>query len=99
MSGLWGGQKRKTFHGYAAATIIGPEWRVGYLVFQAGLPKTRGNSLTGGGQIYGHEYMGWQQPLLRSYAPGILSTTGGGQIPYDPAQLAALFGGRQGISS
>jgi hypothetical protein len=95
------GQKRqrKTFHGYAAATQLRPEWYVGYLVFQAGVPRQRAGSLTGGGQIYGHEYGGFFTPVLYPNSPGVPSFTGGGQIVAMPAELLALAGGAYGIGS
>lgn len=92
-------QPRRTFHGYAAPTRFSPQWRVQALVFQAGAARLRNGSLTGGGQIYGREYQGYQQPLLSDYTPGVLSITGGGQIPAYPASLQALFGGASGTGS
>jgi hypothetical protein len=90
---------RQTFHGYAAGLLARPEWRVAGLVFQAGRPKTRGNSITGGGQIYGHEFVGMQANVLLDYSTGTLALEGSGQIPSLPAELIALFGGTAGIGS
>lgn len=87
---------RPTFHGYAAATRMRPEWRVQFLVFKAGVNETRPNSITGGGQIYGHEFLGTFEPFIVPNASGIGSIVGGGQIPGLPPSLQALFGGAQG---
>ncbi|HEY1411915.1 MAG TPA: hypothetical protein VGF36_07225, partial [Rhodopila sp.] len=88
---------RPTFHGYAAATIMRPEWRVQFLVFQAGMPHQRTGSLTGGGQIPvnipGSEgFAPWYQP----YAPGLNALVGGGQMNAVPAEIIALLGGQSG---
>lgn len=99
MLGPLGALVRKTFHGYAAATRMRPEWRVQFLVFQAGLPKTRGNSITGGGQIYGHEYMGTFMPLQLAHSAPVLNLTGSGQVVALPPELAGLYGGNAGIGS
>lgn len=100
---IWGrARTTQTFHGYAPATRWRPEWTPAFLSFQAGVPRTKGASITGGGQIYGREYraMAANAPnVLKAYAPGFYSFTGGGQIPYDPAQLQALFGGARGTGS
>lgn len=91
---------RPTFHGYAAASIMRPEWRVQFLVFQAGMPHQRTGSLTGGGQIPvnipgGAGFAPWYQP----YAPGIGSTVGGGQFPTVPPEILALLGGVAGTGA
>ena len=90
---------RPTFHGYAAATRMRPEWQTAFLVFQAGFAHLRDGSMTGGGQIYGHEYAGTFTPLIVAYAPGVGSTLGGGQLPGYPPSLQALFGGQKGTGS
>jgi len=90
---------RKTFHGYAAATRFRPEWTTGFLVFKAGANETKHASITGGGQIYGHEYAPLGSQVLHANAPGYMSITGGGQIPYDPAYIVALLGGAVGQGS
>lgn len=84
---------RLTYHGYAAPTLIAPEWTVSYLVFQAGIPRLKSASITGGGQVYGHEYLGFFRPVVKGYTPAISSLTGGGQIPSSPPFLTRLFGG------
>lgn len=93
------GPGRKSFHGYAAATRWAPQWTVAYLVFKSGAPDLRAGSVTGGGQIYGHEFQGTFQPLIGDYTPGIGSFVGGGQMPALPPYLQALFGGQQGQGS
>lgn len=90
---------RRTFQGYGAATKIAPEWTVANLVFQAGVPRSRMGSITGGGQIYGHEYQGTFQPLIAGYSPGISAIMGSGQILANPPFLTPLFGGQTGIGS
>lgn len=90
---------RPHFQGYAAALNMRPEWVTGFLVFQGGNANVRPASLTGGGQIYGHEYQGLFQPLVYPNAPGIGSMVGGGQIVGFPPSLAALYGGSQGTGS
>ena len=96
---MFGLPARKTFHGYAAATRWAPQWTVAYLVFQAGAPKLRAGSLTGGGQIYGREYGGMAQNLLMEYSNPLLAQMGSGQIVAYPPSLAALYGGASGTGS
>jgi hypothetical protein len=91
--------QRPTFHGYAVATTMRPEWRVAFLVFQGGKPHQRTGSLTGGGQIYGHEYGFQFAPWYQPYAPGLGSLVGGGQMPSIPAEIIALLGGSAGNGS
>lgn len=91
---------RPTFHGYAAASIMRPEWRVQFLVFQAGKPHQRQGSLTGGGQIPVHipggvSFAPWYQP----YAPGVGSLVGGGQMLRLPPEILSLMGGAVGTGS
>lgn len=88
----------KTFHGYSSPWW-GPTWETAYLVYQAGIPRARTASLTGGGQIYGHEFAGPFTPLYITNTPGVLSITGGGQILGLPPSLAGLFGGNRGLGS
>jgi hypothetical protein len=88
--------KWPSFNGYAKPGRYIPEWRVGNLVFQSGNPRLKASSMTGGGQIYGHEYTGDFVPLMQAYTTPIISTVGGGQIPARPSFLTALFGGAQG---
>lgn len=72
-----------------------PVWHVGHLVYQAGNPRLKRSSLTGGGFLplgtrgtRGREAPSWQ-PL----ATGLASLTGGGIIPARPNFLTRLFGG------
>lgn len=90
---------RKTFHGYAAPVRYSPQWYVGNLVFKAGAPDLKAMSMTGGGQIYGHEFAGTFQPMYKTQTPGIYSMTGPGQIPALPPSLAILYGANQGTGS
>lgn len=92
-------QTRPTFHGYAAALRMRPEWRVAFLVFQGGNPRQRKGSLTGGGQMYAHEFEGRAAMLAVPNAPGVRSLVAGGQFPAAAAALAALYGGQQGTGS
>jgi hypothetical protein len=91
--------QRKTYMGYAAPEIAHPVWHVGYMVFKAGLAELKGASITGGGQIYGHEYQGTFQPVYIANAPGLGAWTGPGQIVAYPASLAYLMGGASGAGS
>lgn len=91
--------QRKSFHGYAAPLRFAPQWRVGALVFKAGMPDLKAASITGGGQIYGREYRAYGKQVISEYTPGIASQTGGGQVNARPAFLSALFGGSQGTGS
>lgn len=90
---------RKTFHGYAAPTIGRPVWHVGYLVFQGGVPKTRGNSITGGGQIYGHELGLLTANVLKDYSTPVSAQMGSGQIVGLPPEVTVLLGGNAGVGS
>lgn len=90
---------RKTFKGYAAPTKVRPEWTVPYLVYQAGIPRSRDMSLTGGGQIYGREFQGTFTPFVVPNVSRIGSLTGGGQMPSLPPALQALLGGQHGQGS
>lgn len=97
---------RAAFHGYAPATKFRPEWTPGFLSFQGGAPNLKFASLAGGGQVYiGNQQMGrWEGVpvagnIIYAQSGKIASITGGGQIPYHPAGLQALLGGRQGVGS
>lgn len=87
----------KSFHGYTPATRLRPEWRVQFLVFQGGAAHLRTGSLTGGGQVYGHEYGAFFVPIIQQYATPIASAVGGGQVVARPGFLSALFGGSSGV--
>lgn len=94
-------ERRPHFQGYATPTKVKPEWTVPYLVFQGGVPRTRDNSLTGGGQIYGREFQAMfsQPPVIVPNRTPIVSLVGGGSLPSMPASLQALLGGAQGSGS
>lgn len=92
-------RKRSFGGGYTAAERIGPRYYVGNLVFRGGVTLQRQGSLTGGGQIYGHEFSSGFQPMLKSYSTPITNKTAGGQIAARPPFLQALFGGNVGTSS
>jgi len=91
-------QMPRHFQGYTAAQRLRPEWRVQFLVFQGGNPRLKASSMTGGGQIYGHEYGGYFQPVRKSYSTPVTSKVGGGQVAARPGFLQALFGGNVGSS-
>lgn len=76
-----------------------PQWYVGNLVFQGGLKHMRTGSLTGGGQVYGHEYQAFFQPYVMQYATPLANLTAGGQIVSVPPSLQGLIGGAQGTGS
>lgn len=86
----------KSFHGYTPATRLAPEWVTQFLVFQGGASHLRTGSLTGGGQVYGHEYGFAFEPVMQGYSTPIASALGGGQIAARPGFLTALFGGSSG---
>lgn len=90
---------RQTFHGYAVPTRLRPQWYVGYMVFQGGVPNLRKSSMTGGGQIVAQD-LGLLHPnVMKDYTPPITSSVGGGQVASRPPFLQALFGGTQGTGS
>jgi len=89
----------KAFQGYTKPSMYAPQWYVGNLVFQGGNPRQRQGSMTGGGQIYGHELEGLFQPVIVPYATPVISPVAGGQINANPAFLQALFGGASGNGS
>jgi hypothetical protein len=90
---------RPHIFGYTTPWRYQPEWYAGNLVFQAGAPRRRAESLTGGGQIYGHELGGTFQPYLTPYSTPVTNLVAGGQVNARPAFLQALFGGAVGTSS
>ena len=94
---------RPSFLGYTPATRFNPGGLgvgAGIMVFEGGVNRTKAASITGGGQIYGHEFtaMGMGNIIIAN-APGLTSMVGGGQIASRPAWLQALAGGRLGIGS
>lgn len=97
---------RAAFHGYTPATKFRPEWTPGFLSFQGGMPNLKLASLAGGGQVYiGNQQMGhWEGHfvagnIIYNQTGKIASIVGGGQIPYHPAGLQALLGGKSGVGS
>jgi hypothetical protein len=89
----------RSYQGYTAATRIGPRYHVPNLVFRGGTTLQRTGSLTGGGQIYGHEYSSGFQPYIKSYSTPVTNMVAGGQVVALPPFLQALFGGKMGTSS
>ena len=94
---IFGDAPRKTFHGYAVATQLRPTWRVQYFVYQAGDAHLRTGSMTGGGQVYGHEFAGTFSPLLTANSTPVNNYVGGGQVVSTPPEILALLGGVQGV--
>jgi hypothetical protein len=88
--------KTPSFMGYTKPGRLVPEWYTGYLVFQGGNPRQRTGSLTGGGQVYGHEYAPLFEPVIQAYSTPVTNLVAGGQIPSNPSFLQALFGGARG---
>lgn len=87
------------YMGYTRPGRLIPEWRVQFLVFQGGNSRIRLGSMTGGGQLYGHEPAGAFMPVLVNYGTPITSVVAGGQVVSKPAWLTSLFGGSSGSSS
>ena len=94
---MFGPAKRSTFHDYAAPTQLRPTWRVAYFVYQAGDARIRLGSMTGGGQVYGHEFTGMFSPLLTANSTPVNNYVGGGQVVSTPPEILALLGGVQGV--
>jgi hypothetical protein len=90
---------RSQIGSYTKPPRYAPQWYVGNLVFQGGYENIRIGSMTGGGQIYGHEYQGFQPPVIMSYATPLANLTAGGQIVAVPPSLQGLIGGSQGNGS
>jgi hypothetical protein len=91
--------RRVSFHGYETPTRNRPQWYVPWLVFQGGTSRIRIGSLTGGGQIYGHELGMPNPPVMTAYATPVASLVGGGQVVSNPPWLQALIGGQSGNGS
>lgn len=91
--------RQLSINGYTPATRIQPEWYVGQLAFKGGRNAVRPSSITGGGQMYGHEYQAFTSNVMKEYATGVDSFVGGGQMPGYPPSLLPLFGGRRGQGS
>lgn len=87
------------YHGYSRPSHLMPQWRVGMLVFQGGVPNLRMGSLTGGGQLVARPLVGTFQPYIITYGTRVQSLVGGGQVAARPGFLSALFGGTSGNGS
>ena len=82
----------------AAPELFRPEWRVGHLVFQAGVPRLKTSSLTGGGFLARKDPpAGHEQPSWQPYATPVSSFLGGGYLGSRVNFLTPL-GGNQATS-
>jgi hypothetical protein len=84
--------------GQAAAELWRPVWHVGHLVFQAGIPRLKTSSLTGGGFIARKDPpAGHEQPSWQPYATPVSSFYGSGYLASRSNFLTPL-GGNQAVS-
>ena len=72
-----------------------PRWHVGHLVYQAGVPKLKMSSLTGGGFLAENlsSYAGREAPSWQAYSVPVVSAVGAGLIPSRPNFLTGLSNG------
>ncbi len=84
---------RITPPGYGIATKVRPEWLVGYLTFQGGIPRQRMGSLTGGGQAVANLGGPPGPPVIVPNTSILTSIAGGGMLPARPFFAAPLAGG------
>jgi hypothetical protein len=70
-----------------------PVWHVAHLVYQAGVPRLRASSQTGGGFLPRKDFAGREAPMWQPYATPVSSQVGGGFAPSRPAFLQPLAGG------
>ena len=76
-----------------------PVWHVDHLVFQAGVPVLRRDSLTGGGFLPMKDgFAGKQNNVWLNYTTPVSSQVGGGALPSRPNFLTRLLGGAIGPS-
>lgn len=73
-----------------------PEWLVGHLVYQGGIPILKRSSMTGGGFLPARQWAGREPPSIQPYATPITSSVGGGLLPKRPNFLTALLNGTVG---
>ncbi len=72
-----------------------PEWYVGHLVYQGGVPVLKASSLTGGGFLPMRDgFAGKFTPSYQDYQTPLTSQVGSGTMPSRPNFLTMLFGGR-----
>jgi hypothetical protein len=83
-------------HGYGHPSKNRPQWYVGYMTFQAGIPALKRSSLTGSGQIYARDYPGKFPPVIVLQTSPTVSTTGGGILPQQMPFLQRLFANPSG---
>jgi hypothetical protein len=71
-----------------------PEWYVGHLVYQGGIPYLPRSPLNGSGFIpYRDGYAGKEAPSWQPYATPYSSMVGAGSLPARPNFLMRLLGG------
>ena len=76
-----------------------PVWRVGHLVYQAGVPVLKRDSISGGGFIpIKDSFAGKQNNVWLNYETPVSSQVGGGALPKRVNFLTRLFGGAIGPS-
>jgi hypothetical protein len=77
-----------------APTVWRPEWLVGHLVYQGGVPILKRSSLTGGGFIPSKSFAGKEALSWQPYATPVSSVVGGGQVPSRPNFTTPLANGQ-----
>lgn len=85
--------------GYGHPSRNRPQWYVGYMTFQAGVPQLKRSSLTGGGQLYLHDNPGRFQPVIVLHTSATVSNVGGGILPTQMPFLQRLFANPSGANS
>jgi hypothetical protein len=85
--------------GYGHPSRVMPQWYVGYLTFQAGNPRLKRSSLTGGGQIYARDYVGKFQPVIIMHTSPTVSTVGSGIVPARTPFLTWLLANPSGSNN
>lgn len=73
-----------------------PEWKVGHLVYQGGVPILKASSMTGGGFLPVRQWRGKEPPSIQPYATPVGSMVGGGLLPSRPNFLTSLLNGTIG---
>lgn len=85
--------------GYGVPARIGPEWQVGYLLFQNGMAHLKRSSMTGGGQIYARDYVGNFQPVIVLHSGPTTPLLGGGILPSQMPYLTSLYSNPSGANT
>jgi len=86
-------------HGYGHPSRNRPQWYVGYMTFQAGIPWLPKQSLTGGGFLYNHDNPGAFQPVIVLQTSRTQSLTGAGFLPAQMPYLTRLLANPSGANS